>query len=69
MDINVNGFAYIVSKIIPSMKKHVKGHIIAISSFAGILGIPFRSLLSASKFALEGYCEALYEELKDFYIR
>lgn len=35
----------------------------------GLIGLPFQGLYSASKFAVEGYCEALRLELKEFGIK
>jgi short-subunit dehydrogenase len=41
----------------------VRGRIIWISSVQGLVGIPNRSSYAASKFAVQGYCEALRAEL------
>ncbi|XP_057314941.1 retinol dehydrogenase 8-like [Hydractinia symbiolongicarpus] len=58
----------LTSKVLPSMKNRQIGHIVAVSAICGIIGFPFNSIYSASKFAVEGYCESLREELKDFCI-
>ena len=39
------------------------GRIIWISSIQGLIGTPFRTSYAASKFAVQGYCEALRSEL------
>lgn len=39
------------------------GHIVAISSIAGIIGSPYVSLYSATKFAVNGFMESLTDEL------
>src|SRR5262249_53297170 len=45
-----------------------RGRIVNVSSLAGRSPIPFLGMYSASKFALEGYTEALRHELKPFNI-
>jgi short-subunit dehydrogenase len=46
------------------MRKQGGGKIIAFSSIGGLMGLPFQGMYSASKFAIEGYCEALRLETK-----
>ncbi|QBK05763.1 short chain dehydrogenase [Hylemonella gracilis] len=41
-----------------------RGRIVAVSSLAGLVGVPGRNAYSASKFALSGFFEALRAELK-----
>ena len=43
--------------------------ILCFSSIGGLMGLPFQGLYSASKFAIEGYCEALRLETKAFGIQ
>jgi short-subunit dehydrogenase len=45
--------------------KASRGGIVAISSLAGLVGVPGRTAYCASKFALSGFFEALRVELKD----
>jgi len=63
---NFFGTVRVIKKIIPIMKKQKIGKIINISSVAGIIGSRYISIYSASKFAIEGLSESLYEELKQF---
>jgi short-subunit dehydrogenase len=49
--------------ILPHFRAHRSGVIINISSGAGVFALPMISLYCASKFALEGYSEALSYEL------
>jgi short-subunit dehydrogenase len=58
-----------VKKVLPIMRKQAGGQIINISSGAGLAPLPFVGFYSASKFALEGYTEALRHEVKPFHIR
>jgi hypothetical protein len=46
------------------MRKQGRGKIIALTSIGGLMGLPFQGFYSASKFAIEGYCEALRLEAK-----
>jgi short-subunit dehydrogenase len=41
------------------------GRIVAVSSLAGLVGVPGRTAYCASKFAMTGFFEALRSELKD----
>src|SRR4030095_908712 len=50
------------------MRQQKRGHIINLSSLSGLSAIPFLGIYSASKFALEGYTEALRHEIKPFNI-
>jgi len=69
MDVNFMGMIRFLKYILPGMTTRKKGRIICISSIAGLMGLPYQGLYSASKFALEGYCEALRIELRPFNIK
>jgi len=45
------------------------GRIVLVSSIGGVIGIPFQAFYSASKFAMEGYGEALAYEVAPFGIQ
>jgi short-subunit dehydrogenase len=62
MDINFWGAVYCTKYALPYITKN-KGTVTAISSIAGYRGLPGRSGYSASKFALQGWMEALRTEL------
>ena len=62
MDINFWGTVYATHAALPHIKA-VKGGIIGISSIAGYRGLPVRTGYSASKFAMNGFLEALRTEL------
>lgn len=64
MDTNFMGLVRLTQAVIPHMRKAGGGTIIAFSSIGGLLGLPFQGFYSASKFAVEGYCEALRMELR-----
>lgn len=69
METNVNGIFYALKNVIPVMKKQEKGHVINISSVAGLMANPLISGYSASKFAVKGMTESLFKELRDFGIK
>lgn len=50
--------------ILPSMLKNNHGHVVSISSCAGIVGIENIVPYSGSKFAVRGYMEGLFHELR-----
>jgi len=64
IDVNFLGSVYCTKYALPYIIKQ-KGTIAGISSAAGYRGIPGRSGYSASKFALQGWLEALRTELMD----
>jgi len=62
MDINFWGAVYCTKYALPHIMNN-KGTVAAVSSIAGYRGLPGRSGYSASKFALQGWMEALRTEL------
>jgi len=62
---NLNGIFYLTRLIVPLMKQNPQVcHIINISSIAGLLGNPEISGYNASKFAVRGFSEAMFKELR-----
>lgn len=66
MDTNFMGLVHFATAVLPYMRVQGSGKIIALSSIGGLMGLPFQGFYSASKFAIEGYCEALRLETKQF---
>jgi short-subunit dehydrogenase len=64
MDINFWGSVYCTKYCLPHIIKQ-KGTVVGVSSIAGYRGLPGRTGYSASKFALNGYMEALRTEMLD----
>src|SRR5712692_1676548 len=52
--------------VLPVMRKQRSGHIISISSSAGLSGFEFGTAYAASKFGLEGWMESLTPEVAPF---
>jgi NAD(P)-dependent dehydrogenase (short-subunit alcohol dehydrogenase family) len=55
--------------VLPVMRKQGSGHVISISSSAGLVGFEFCTAYSASKFGLDGWMESLAPEIAPFGIR
>jgi NAD(P)-dependent dehydrogenase (short-subunit alcohol dehydrogenase family) len=71
LQINTNFYGVVntTQAVMPFMRKQKNGTIINISSIGGLMGLPFQGFYSASKFAIEGYSEALRMEVKQFNIK
>jgi NAD(P)-dependent dehydrogenase (short-subunit alcohol dehydrogenase family) len=68
-DSNVFGLMNVTRAVLPVMRAARAGHIFNLSSLAGMRGSAFSALYCASKFAVEGFSEALAEEVAPFGIR
>ena len=68
-DTNFFGVVRLTKAVIPKMKSNKEGQIINVSSMAGLNGVPFNSIYSASKFAVEGMSESLAPLLKKFNVK
>jgi NAD(P)-dependent dehydrogenase (short-subunit alcohol dehydrogenase family) len=66
---NFWGVIRVTNAVLPSMRQRRGGHIVNVGSLAGLVGIPGQGFYSASKFALEGYSEALSLEVERFNIK
>jgi len=69
METNFYGVHRMVQAVLPGMRARRDGQIINISSALGRAAWPFEGAYCASKFALEGYTEALRYEMNIFNIR
>jgi short-subunit dehydrogenase len=67
--INFLGAAYCTHAVLPSMIARKRGHVVNISSGAGKIGTLNMGAYCASKFALNGWSESLYHELKSLGIK
>jgi NAD(P)-dependent dehydrogenase (short-subunit alcohol dehydrogenase family) len=63
---NLIGPMSVVRAVLPVMREQRSGHIVSISSGAGLVGFEFCSAYAASKFGLEGWMEALVPEVAPF---
>ncbi|MEO1804566.1 MAG: oxidoreductase [Bacteroidota bacterium] len=67
-EVNVFGAIQMIQAVLPTMRTQQSGHIMNITSIAGLRGTPGLGIYNGSKFALEGVGEALARELKPFEI-
>jgi short-subunit dehydrogenase len=63
MRVNLWGAIWCTHAALPWLKAS-RGSIVAVSSLAGLVGVPGRTAYSATKFAMAGFFEALRSELK-----
>jgi NAD(P)-dependent dehydrogenase (short-subunit alcohol dehydrogenase family) len=66
---NVFGTFNVTRTVLPAMRRQRRGHVINMSSNGGFKGVRGASMYSASKFAIEGFSEALAQEIEGFGIK
>lgn len=66
---NVFGPMNVTRAVLPVLREQRGGHIITITSTAGLVGMEFTSAYAASKFAEEGWMESLRFDVEPFGIR
>lgn len=63
LEVNVTGLILLTQALLPALRAS-KGRIINLSSLVGTQSLPLMTLYCTSKFAVEGFSEGLYYELK-----
>jgi NAD(P)-dependent dehydrogenase (short-subunit alcohol dehydrogenase family) len=66
---NFWGAVRLVQAALPTMRKQGSGRIVLVGSLGGLIALPFQAFYSASKYAMEGYGEALAYEVAPFGIK
>ncbi|MEV1171899.1 SDR family NAD(P)-dependent oxidoreductase [Nonomuraea sp. NPDC049784] len=69
METNVFGAVWVIQAALPYLREQGAGHIIQLSSAAGLMAMPLGGAYHASKWALEGLNETLAQEVADFGIK
>ncbi len=68
-EVNLFGALWVTQAALPHLRAQRSGHIVQISSVAALAGFPSTGVYSASKFALEGFTEALALEAAAFDVK
>lgn len=68
-DINVFGLSRMIHLVLPNMRKRRSGFIVNLSSIAGLTSFPALGYYNASKYAVEGLSEALWQEVEPLGIK
>jgi NAD(P)-dependent dehydrogenase (short-subunit alcohol dehydrogenase family) len=69
LETHLFGAAWVVQAVLPYLREQRSGHIIQLSSAAGVIAMPLGGAYHASKWALEGFNEALAGEVADFGVK
>jgi len=67
--VNLCGLVYMARAVLPHMITRRSGHIINMSSVAGLMATPTYSIYAASKFAVRGFTDALRREVGVYGVR
>lgn len=66
LDVNFFGLLWVTQAVLPVLRRQRSGHLLQMSSIAGLTSYPNLGLYCASKWAVEGLSEALAEEVRGF---
>ncbi|NJP94977.1 SDR family NAD(P)-dependent oxidoreductase [Nonomuraea sp. FMUSA5-5] len=69
METNLFGAVWVIQAALPTLREQRSGHIIQLSSAAGLIAMPLGGAYHASKWALEGLNEALAGEVAEFGVK
>ena len=69
IEVNLFGPLWVTQAALPHLRAQGGGHIVQVSSIAGVFSLPGLGVYHASKFALEGFTASLAKEVADFGIK
>jgi len=69
IETNVNGPFYCARAVLPAMRDRGRGHIVNIASVSGYMPLPARPGYAASKFALTGFSDSLFHEVRHWGVK
>jgi short-subunit dehydrogenase len=69
IDVNLRGVLQVTRAVLPSMLARRTGHIINMSSIAGLIAAPMYTVYAATKFGMRGFTDALRREVAPFGIQ
>jgi NAD(P)-dependent dehydrogenase (short-subunit alcohol dehydrogenase family) len=69
LEVNLFGPLWVTQAVLPHLRARGSGHIIQVSSIAGVFSLPGLGIYHASKFGLEGFTASLAAEVRDFGIK
>ncbi len=65
---NLTGSIQLIKSALPYLRQQGGGRIIQLSSYGGQVAFPANAMYHATKFGIEGYCEAVAQEVAQFHI-
>jgi NAD(P)-dependent dehydrogenase (short-subunit alcohol dehydrogenase family) len=69
LETNLFGAVWVIQAALPHLRERGAGHIVQLSSAAGVIAMPLGAAYHASKWALEGLNEALAKEVSGFGVK
>lgn len=69
VETNINGPFYATQEVVRTMKEQGSGHIVNISSISGKFPLKGGSGYAATKFAMTGFSQSLFQEVRDYGIK
>lgn len=69
IDTNISGVFYATRAVLKLFRKQGHGHIINVSSISGKVPLPGGSAYAATKFAVTGFSQSLFQEVRDFGVK